>query len=128
MELKSGAGAITLANGANHYRLIGLEVTRTPGTGVTYGLIRFEDGVDHIVIDRCWVHGSLLDETARGVYLGGSTYVAVVDSYFNDFHCIAMTGTCTDAQAVTGGNSRVPVGVYKIVGNFLEAAAENIRW
>jgi len=126
VELKSGAGAITLANGANHYRLIGLEVTRTPGTGVTYGLIRFEDGVDHIVIDRCWVHGSLLDETARGVYLGGSTYVAVVDSYFNDFHCIAMTGTCTDAQAVTGGNSRVPVGVYKIVGNFLEAAAENI--
>jgi len=67
-----------------------------------------------------------LDETARGVYLGGSTYVGVVDSYFSDFHCIAITGTCTDAQAINGGNSTVPVGVYKIVGNYLEGAAENV--
>jgi len=126
VELKAGAGAITASAGANHYRLIGLEVTRTLGTGIVYGLIRLEDGVDHIVIDRSWVHGAALDETARGLYLGGSTYVGVVDSYFSDFHCIAMTGTCTDAQTINGGNSTVPIGVYKIVGNYLEAAAENV--
>lgn len=126
IELKNGAGAITVSAGANHYRLIGLEVTRTPGTGLTYALIRFEDGVDHIVIDRCWIHGTPLDETVRGVYLGGSTHVGIVDSYFNDFHCIAVTGACTDAQAINGGNSTVPIGVYKIVNNYLEGAAENL--
>jgi len=128
VELKNGAGAIVVSAGANHYRLIGLEVTRTPETGIIYGLIRFDDGVDHIVIDRSWVHGTALDETVRGVYLGGSTYVGVVDSYFTDFHCIAKEGACTDAQAINGGNSTVPIGVYKIVDNYLEAAAENVMF
>jgi hypothetical protein len=64
----------------------------------------------------------------RGVNLGGSSYVGIVDSYFNDFHCIAKTGSCTDAQAIVGGNSNVPAGVYKIVNNYLEGAAENIMF
>lgn len=128
VELKAGAGAITAAPGANHYRIIGLEVTRTTGTGVVYALIRLEDGTDHVVIDRSWVHGTPLDESVRGINLGGSSYVGIVDSYFNDFHCIARTGACTDAQAINGGNSNVPAGVYKIVGNYLEAAAENIMF
>jgi hypothetical protein len=128
IELRNGAGAITVSSGANHYRLIGLEVTRTVGTGVSYGLIRLEDNVDHIVIDRCWIHGAPLDETARGIYLGGSSYVGIVDSYFSDFHCIALTGICTDAQAINGGNSTAPMGVYKIVDNYLEGAAENLMF
>ncbi len=126
VELKAGAGAIKAAAGANHYRIIGLEVTRTARTGTVYALIRFEDGANHVVIDRSWIHGTPLDESVRGINLGGSSYVAVVDSYFDDFHCIAKTGACTDAQAINGGNSMVPVGVYKIVNNYLEAAAENI--
>jgi hypothetical protein len=128
IELKNGAGAITVAGGANHYRLIGLEITRTPGTGLTYALIRFEDGLHDIIIDRCWIHGTPLDETVRGIYLGGSSYVAVIDSYFSDFHCIAVTGACTDAQAINGGNSTVPMGAYKIVNNYLEGAAENLMF
>jgi len=128
IELKNGAGAITFANGANHYRLVGLEVTRTPGTGLTYALVRFGDNVDHVVIDRCWIHGTAADETVRGIYLGGSRYVGIVNSYFSDFHCIAITGACTDAQAINGGNSTVPVGVYKIVNNYLEGAAENLMF
>jgi hypothetical protein len=126
VELKAGAGAITVSAGANRYRIIGLEVTRTAETGTVYALIRFGDGADHIIIDRCWIHGTPLDETVRGINLGGSSYVGVVDSYFSDFHCIAKTGACTDAQAINGGNSKVPVGVYKIVNNYLEAAAENV--
>jgi hypothetical protein len=129
VELKAGAGAITVAEGANHYRIIGLELTRTAGTGTVYALIRFEDrAVDHVIIDRSWIHGTPLDENVRGVYLGGSSYVGIVDSYFNDFHCIAMTGACTDAQAINGGNSDVPAGVYKIVNNYLEGAAENVMF
>jgi len=128
VELKAGAGAITVAEGANHYRIIGLELTRTAGTGTVYALIRFEDGIDHVIIDRSWIHGTPLDESVRGVNLGGSSYVGIVDSYFNDFHCIAKTGACTDAQAIVGGNSDVPAGVYKIVNNYLEGAAENIMF
>ena len=128
IELKAGAGAITVAAGANHYRIIGLEVTRTPGTGTVYALIRFEDGADHVVIDRSWIHGTALDENVRGINLGGSSYVGIVDSYFNDFHCIAKTGACIDAQAIVGGNSTTPVGVYKIVNNYLEASAENVMF
>ena len=128
VELKAGAGAITVAAGANHYRIIGLDVTRTAGTGTVYAIIRFEGGVDHVVIDRSWIHGTPLDESVRGINLGGSSYVGILDSYFNDFHCIAKTGACTDAQAINGGNSMVPVGVYKIVNNYLEAAAENVMF
>lgn len=128
IELKAGAGAITVPAGANHYRIIGLEVTRTPGTGTVYALIRFEDGADHVVIDRSWIHGTALDENVRGINLGGSSYVGIVDSYFNDFHCIAKTGACIDAQAIVGGNSTTPVAVYKIVNNYLEASAENVMF
>ena len=128
VESKAGAPAITVSVGANHYRIIGLEVTRTAGTGIAYALIRFKNWTDHVIIDRSWIHGTPLDETMRGINLGGASYVGIVDSYFSDFHCIAKTGACTDAQAILGGNSHVPVGVYKIVNNYLEAAAENVMF
>lgn len=128
VELKDGTGAISIADGANHYRLIGLEVTRRPETGIVYALIRMGDGVDHIIIDRCYVHGTPLDETTRGINLGGSSFVAVIDSYFSDFHCLARTGACTDSQTINGGNTHTPVHTYKIVNNYLEAAAENIMF
>jgi hypothetical protein len=128
VELKGGAGAITVSPGANYYRIIGLEITRQSGTGAVWGLVRIGDTADHLIFDRVWIHGTPLDETVRGVYLGDSTNVAVIDSYLNDFHCIAISGSCIDSQAINGGNSLLPVGPYKIVNNFLEAAAENILW
>ena len=67
-----------------------------------------------------------LDETTRGIYLGDSTNVAVIDSYLNDFHCISVSGACTDSQTINAGNSLLPTGPYKIVNNFLESAGENI--
>jgi len=33
----------------------------------------------------------------------GMNYAAVVDSYFSDFHCTAVSGTCSDSHAVGGG-------------------------
>jgi len=87
--------------------------------------------IDHIVFDRLWLHGTAQDETTRGLMLTGSTYVAVVDSSFSDFHCVAVTGTCSDSQAIGGGIGDRAMGPYKIVNNYLEAAGENIifwRW
>jgi hypothetical protein len=116
------------ATGANHYRLLGLEVTRSsPGAAVTSLVSLEEDATtDHLVFDRMWFHGAAQEETRRGLQLGGSVNVAVVDSFFTDFHCVAISGTCTDAQAVSGGNGSHPMGPYKIVNNFLEASGENI--
>ncbi len=121
-----GNGTVILANGANHYRLLGLEITRQlPGKNIR-SLIFLHGAADHIIVDRSWLHGTAQDETGKGIQLGGATYVAVVDSYFSDFHCIAITGACTDAQAIGGGNGELPMGPYKIVDNFLEASGECI--
>jgi hypothetical protein len=124
----SSNGPILFAPGANHYRLIGLEVTRGEGTGTVTALASVANNgtASNIIFDRVWMHGTAQDETIRGVWLGGGTYVSIVDSFFTDFHCIALTGNCTDAQAIAGGIGNDPMGPYKIVNNFLEASGENI--
>ena len=127
-----GLPVLLLADGANHYRIgPGLELTRDAGDGVHHALIaRRQDptaiGVHHVVVDRDWVHGTATDETARGIYLGGFEYTAVVDSYLNDFHCVAGIGNCVDSQAIAGGVGDITEGPWKIENNFLEAGAENI--
>src|SRR5205085_3770332 len=45
-----------------------------------------------------------------------------------DFHCASITGTCTDAHAVGGGNGSIKSGPLRITGNFLEAAGENVMF
>jgi hypothetical protein len=123
---KGGSGPVTFAPGANHYRLIGLEITRAAPGACIYNLVEFKGPADHVVFDRMWIHGTAQDETTRGIFLGPTRYLAVVDSFFSDFHCVAKTGACTDAQAFFGGVGDNPMGPYKIVNNFLEAAGENI--
>jgi putative Ig domain-containing protein len=124
----TGSGPIVLADGANHYRLVGLEITRSLSKNVVYNLVISEKGgtAHHIVIDRSWIHGTAHDETTRGVMLTGTTNFAVVDSFLNDFHCVASTGSCVDSQAIAGGLGNTTMGPYKFVNNFLEAAGENI--
>ena len=128
LEAKNDNGPILLSPGANHYRLIGLEITRAkPGVHMRH-LVQPEGTAQNLIFDRLWVHGTAQDETKGGVHLSGTTYVAVIDSYFSDFHCIAMRGSCTDAQAINGGGGNAPGGPYKIVNNFLEASGENIMF
>jgi hypothetical protein len=125
----TGSGVIVYSTGANHYRFVGLEITRAKGTGVVYNLAVRERGgsADHIIYDRCWMHGTTHDETQRGVMMSGTRYTAVIDSYLSDFHCTAITGACIDSQAIAGGLGDVAMGPFKIVNNFIEAAAENIE-
>jgi hypothetical protein len=125
----TGDGPFILRTGANHYRLLGLEITRTAGTHTAPALVMVEPkGVaDHIVVDRCWFHGTLHDETQTGVSLNGSTNVAVVESYFSDFHC-TLPGMCSDAHAVNGGVGSHQDGPFKISNNFLEASGEAVMF
>ena len=123
--------ALRLNGGANYYRIgPGLEITRSTGDGGHAALISHEtpvsQGIDHVVIDRDWIHGTATDDTMRGINLDAVTYAAIVDSYLNDFHCTAVIGACSDAQAIAGGNGFLAEGPWKIENNFLESSTENI--
>ncbi len=128
MNATAGSGPIVFASGANHYRLIGLEVTRQQGAPVvtTLASVQSQGTMDHVVFDRVWMHGTAQDETTRGVELMGGTYISIVDSFFTDFHCISVSGHCGDSQAILGGIGNNPMGPYQILDNFLEASGENI--
>jgi len=128
VPVSKGNGPVMFAPGANHYRLIGLEITRATAPGSVSELITPQTHcpADHIIVDRSWVHGTPQDETTRGVYFSGITSGAVIDSFFTDFHCVARSGACVDAQAVAGGLGDLPSGPIKITNNFMEAAGENI--
>ena len=123
-------GPLVLRDGANHYRLLGLEITRTAGLRHAPGLVELEPrGIaDHIIVDRSWLHGTTHDETQVGVSLSGMSTAAVIDSYFSDFHCTYRTGACTDAHAVGGGLGSHQDGPFKISGNFLEASGEAVMF
>jgi hypothetical protein len=120
------AGPLVFASGANHYRLTGLEITRSVSAGVVSTLIQFLGPANHVVLDRLWIHGTAQGETTRGILLGPTRYVGIVDSFFSDFHCVSKSGSCTDAQAIAGGLGDDAMGPYKIVNNFLEASGENV--
>ncbi|HEY1678892.1 MAG TPA: hypothetical protein VGG04_14345 [Candidatus Sulfotelmatobacter sp.] len=126
---KGGSGPVMLLAGANHYRLIGLEITRSDSPAVVYNLISAEKGAaDHLVFDRLWVHGTARGETVRGIMLSRISYAAVINSYFSDFHCVAKTGACVDSQAIAGGTGDGPSGPFKIENNYLEAAGECVMF
>lgn len=111
----------------DHQRFIGIEFTRAPG-GIVENLAPMQNA-DHIIFDRVWMHGNAVDDLKNGVALGDTSHVAVVNSYFSDFHCASRIGACTDAHAIGGGNDHVPGqahGVFKVYGNFLEASGENM--
>ena len=124
---KEGVGPLILQPGANHYRFIGVEIARAGDQLVSALVISPPGGpVDHVVFDRVWMHGEAQVETTRALSLIGMSYLAVVDSFFTDFHCVAMTGSCTDAQVLGTGGGNSPSGPFKVVNNFLEASGENI--
>jgi Putative Ig domain len=123
----SAVGPVFFQAGANHYRLMGLEIVRTKGNTAAISLVSVQHGsADHIVLDRSWLHGDTADETRIGVNLSGTTHVGIVNSYFSDFHCTAIIGACLEAHAITGGAGDYPGGAYKIENNFLEASAQAI--
>src|SRR5437588_5344843 len=128
----NGSPAIAAAFGAHQYRLIGIEVTTTISdtNSTQYGLIVL--GYDYatssaatslaqlssdVVFDRCYIHGTPTGNVQRGIAVN-SRRTAVIDSYISDIHGVGF-----DTQAIGGWNGDGP---FKIVNNYLEAAAENV--
>jgi hypothetical protein len=123
---------VTASSGANYYRIgPGIELTRPDTTGHSTGLVQLA-GSDHVIFDRIWAHGTEnAAETGNGFGFTGATNVALINSYLNDFKCIAgVGGSCTDAHAIGGGDDAagLPEGTWKIYNNFIEASGENIMF
>lgn len=127
---RSVVGPVIFQSGANHYRLMGLEIVRMEGSKSAIALVALQPGgqAHDIVLDRSWLHGSAQDETRVGFRLSGMKSVGIVDSYFSDFHCTAIVGACLESHAVSGGLGDYQDGPYKIENNFLEASGQAIMF
>jgi hypothetical protein len=125
---KGTTGPVVFMDGANHYRLIGLELTRPEGTRGAVTLMAVKNGgsASYIIVDRSWLHGTTQDDTKSGFALDGTNHVAIVDSYFSDFHCTSGTGGCSEAHTVGGGSGNYQDGIYLIQDNFLEASGQAV--
>jgi uncharacterized repeat protein (TIGR01451 family) len=122
----NGVRALEAANGAHHYRLMGLEFSIAPGIVKTYSIVSLgEDQTSlaqlphNIILDRVYIHGSTTADVRRGVALNSASS-AVIDSYISDCHERGV-----DSQAILGWNGPGP---FKIVNNYLEGAGENIMF
>jgi hypothetical protein len=123
----------TLAPGANHYRLVGLEITSNstrggnssnnpPSNNFTYCLVCWAPAIglaepDSITIDRDYIHGSPTQDVGQGVQANGSNF-AVIDSYISDIH-----ESTFDSQAILAFWTPGPI---KIVDNYLSATTEDV--
>jgi len=108
----------------DHLRFMGIAWLKQAGGP----LVDFVEvpGAVNVVFDRNYAHGNSGEETRRFIDLTNGSYIAVVESFIDGMHCIALTGTCTDSQAISGGTDTFASGPFKIVNNYLSAAGENI--
>jgi hypothetical protein len=121
-----GDASLIAANGAHHYRIIGIEFAPPPSV-VTYDIVKIGLGTEKdastlphdIVLDRVYIHGDPVIGAKRGIALNGSA-ITVENSYISD---IKWRGQ--DTQAICGWNGPGP---FKILNNYLEAAGENIMF
>jgi hypothetical protein len=115
------------APGGSFYRIVGVEVSLTGAaltTNFDSALISLGNNeasvslMPHdIIIDRCYVHGTITSGLRRAVLMNGVN-LAVIDSNISEIHQVGF-----DTQAIAGWNGPGPL---KIQNNRLEAAGENI--
>ena len=118
--LKTTAVIRTVA-GAHHYRLQFIEVDGFANVGfeplVQIGENTPAAPATDIVLDRVYLHGHPTKGQKRGVTLNGAR-LEVQNSYISDIKAVNA-----DSQGILSYNG---TGPFKIVNNYIEAAAENI--
>jgi hypothetical protein len=116
--------ALIAADGAHHYRLVGLEIAPAPGVYL-YNLVDIGTGhgpdqlASHFIFERSYLHGDATAGTRRGIAMNAA-HMAVIDSYLADFK-----DPNADSQAICGWNGPGP---FKIMNNYLEGAGENVMF
>ena len=135
----NAVAALRFTNGPQHssyVRIYGVELYSvstyippnygsTTARGYGYGLIQNlsmmhpipEPMPDHIIFDRCYIHGSPTVDLQQAVQ-ANFNFGAVIDSWIDEIH---MRGTDTQAVACWYAD-----GPLKVVNNFLSAAGENV--
>jgi hypothetical protein len=118
--------ALRTSSGATYWKLLFLElapaVSNASANLVELGAAGSSQsslsGVpQHLVIDRCYLHGDSSWGQRRGVALNSGD-AQIVNSYFSDFK-----GVSQDTQAIAAWNGPGP---FLIENNYVEAAGENI--
>lgn len=126
VQARQGPAFFTVP-GAHHWRIVGIEIAPADSTGLNVLVAFGSDAgqtvlstVPHdLVLDRSYVHGFPGVTLRRGVALNSASS-AVLDSWISECHEAGA-----DSQAIMGWNGPGP---YKIVGNYLEGAAENVMF
>ena len=127
------APPITVANGANHWRLAGLELTAQsnfpagcPANGqncMTYFIMNLKglDGpdADYVWIDRCYAHGTPKQDFQGGIIMNWD-HAALFDSYVDDVHIKGFDSV--------GAGAYHTLGPIKIVNNLISSSTENIMF
>jgi hypothetical protein len=121
----ASSSAVKSVVNSHHFRFVGIEFSPVAGASV-YTLIPIGNSdtspatlANHIVFDRCYVHGDSDVNDQRGIEMDGA-YVAVVDSYISDFQWVS-----TDSQGLWAYNTTGPL---QIRDNYIEAATENVMF
>ena len=118
--------ALAAADGAHHYRVVGVEMTTASGI-YNFAIVRFGQGSEtteaalpyEIELDRVYIHGDASVGSKRGVTFNGKA-LTVRNSWISDFKSRTQ-----DAQAICGWNGPGP---FAILNNYLEATGENIMF
>lgn len=113
--------ATTINNSADHIRWENLEIAKVAG-----GLLDSPftmAGASNQVFDRVWIHGNAHEELHHAFNLTNSSSISIVDSYITDVHCISVSGSCTQANAIF---ATFGTGPYKISHTFVSAAGQHI--
>jgi len=120
-----GRPAVSAANGAHHYRFVGIEFTTTSSL-YNYGLVTLGSGESEasrlphsIEIDRSYFHPHKTGTTRRGLALN-SANTTIKNSYFEGF---AFPGE--ETQGICGWTGTRNVSV---LNNYIEGGAENIMF
>jgi len=125
--------ALSFLSGTSRVRFIGLEITRSSGSGYNALLVKpgnIGANIDHIIFDRNWIHGDeMQDETETGISTSAVSYLAAIDSYFSQFYCVSVSGACVEGHAIFGGINSVTgttETVQKVVNNYIESASQDV--
>ena len=111
-----GQSAIEFASEANHYRFIGIEVTKSagyrPGQLISLAADGVTLGANHIIFDRDIIHGvgwtaagDIYTETQSGLAAKNSQWVALINSWNYDTYC---NSSCVDSQGFSAGTGASP--------------------
>ncbi len=124
---------ITVAYGANYWRLAGLQLTAASsypkgcGTATLHCMTYFLMNIagtsgamaDHIYVDRVYGHGGPLQDLQGGIVTNWNS-AALVDSYIDDVHIKGFDSVGTGCYRC--------VGPIKITNNYISASTENIMF